>query len=199
MNELTTLAECSALMRERRSLKPVDMDLERSIVKALVQELLTNATWAPTHGLTQPWRFHIFSGSARQRLATCLQSLYQTRTPAAEFKEEKYVKLGQNPLLAPLIIACSMRRDPTQKIAEAEEIEAVACAIQNVLLSATAAGLGSFWSTPPVIGLSAFADWLGLGAGDRCCGLVYLGYAQPGRSPKAPPRCPAEALTTWAT
>ena len=42
-------------------------------------------------------------------------------------------------------------RDETEKIHEIEEVEAVACAIQNILLTATAYGLGVFWSSPKFI------------------------------------------------
>ena len=51
-------------------------------------------------------------------------------------------------MLSSAIIAVSMKRDVTEKIPEIEEIEAVACAIQNMLLTATAYGLGTFWSSP---------------------------------------------------
>ncbi|MCB1208957.1 MAG: nitroreductase [Verrucomicrobiales bacterium] len=199
MSELPTLAQCSALIRSRRSLKPVDMEPARAVADEVLAELLENATWAPTHGLTQPWRFRIFAGGARAGLAAKLQLLYQSATPAAEFREDKFAKMGQNPLLAPVIIACSMQRDPSHKIVALEEIEAVACAIQNLMLSATAAGLGSFWSSPPVIGHPEFAQWLGLGAEDQCCGLIYLGYAKEGRQPAAVPRLAVEKVATWAS
>ena len=199
MSELPTLAQCNALIRSRRSLKPADMDPARPVPEDVLKTVLENATWAPTHGLTQPWRFRIFAGGARGGLAAKLQALYQSATPAAEFREDKFVKLGQNPLFAPVIIACSMHRDSSHKIAELEEVEAVACAVQNLMLSATAAGVGSFWSSPPVIGHPEFGQWLGLGVEDQCLGLIYLGYSKEGRQPAAPSRLPLEKVVTWAS
>jgi nitroreductase len=64
-----------------------------------------------------------------------------------------------------------------------DELAATCCAVQNLMLSAHQRGLGSFWSTPPVAVSPEFAAWLGLGAGHRSLGLVYLGYPVAGVSP----------------
>lgn len=186
---LPTLEQTSALIRSRRTLKPADMDAERSIDQALLMELLENANWAPTHGLTEPWRFRVFTGDARARLATAMQGLYREVTPAAEFREDKHDKLGKNPLLAPVIVVAWMERCGGDKIPEIEEIEAVACALQNLMLSATAAGLGSFWSSPPLIYDAAFNEWLGIRSEDKCVGLLYLGW------PKADSPAPKSVRT----
>jgi nitroreductase len=187
----------STVIRNRRSLKPADMDPERQVPEDLVWRLLENGTWAPAHGLTEPWRFHVFTGSARARLAEALPKIYQEVTPAAEVREDKLAKLGQNPLLAPVVIACCVEKRGGEKIPFLEEVEAVACALQNVMLSATAAGLGSFWSSPPVLGSAAFGKWLGQGEADLCVGLLYLGWAKEGRAAVAMPRRPVAEKVVW--
>lgn len=191
------LEDISALIRNRRSVKPVDMDLERPVPEALVLQLLENGTWAPTHGLTEPWKFHVFAGGARKRLAEALPKIYQEVTPAAEVREDKLIKLGQNPLLAPVVIACCVEKRGGDKIPFLEEVEAVACAMQNVMLSATAAGLGSFWSSPPVLGSAAFGKWLGLSEGDLCVGLLYLGWVKEGRVVTEVRRRPVAEKVVW--
>lgn len=173
---IPSLEQTTALIRARRTIKPADMDADRPVERALLMELLENASWAPTHGLTEPWRFRVFTGDARAKLAGELQRLYREVTPASEFREDKFDKLGKNPLLAPVIIIAWMERSGGDKIPEIEEIESVACAIQNFALTATAAGLGSFWSSPPLIYDHAFNDWLGIRPEDRCVGLLYLGW-----------------------
>ena len=156
-----------------------------------------NGTWAPTHGLTEPWKFHVFVGGARVRLAEALPLIYKQVTPLAEVREDKLAKLGQNPLLAPVVIACCVEKRGGEKIPFLEEVEAVACAMQNVMLSATAAGLGSFWSSPPVLGSAAFGQWLGQGEGDVCVGLLYLGWAKEGRVLTEVPRRPVAEKVVW--
>ena len=170
-------ASVSALLRHRRSIKPADLDPARGVDRELLLQVIEDATWAPNHGLTEPWKFHVFTGEARAQLAGELQKAYRDSTPPEEFREDKMRKMGENPLLAPVVIACVMERHGGGgKIPEIEEIEAVACALQNLQISATAAGLGGYWSSPPVLEAPAFRQWLGIRAEDRCLGLVYLGW-----------------------
>ena len=194
---LPSLTDTTALIRHRRSIKPVDMDAARPVEVPLLTELIENATWAPNHGLTEPWHFHVFSGAARQGLADNLRRIYQQTTPAAEFREDKLKKMGDNPLLAPVIIACVMQRNGGAKIPEKEELEAISCALQNLMLSATAAGLGSFWSSPPLLETVEFQTWLGLRPEDRCVGLMYLGWPKAGLNWPRSVRQPVETKISW--
>lgn len=195
---LPTLDQLSALIHQRRSLKPASMDSTRVIDRALLRTLLENATWAPTHGLTQPWRFRVYEGKAREALAASLQRLYRDTTPLDQHREDKFIKLGETPLMAPTVMVCSLHRDAGDKIPEIEEIEAVACAMQNIMLSATAAGLGSYWSSPPVIYTPEFGRWLGLREQDRCLGLLYLGWARSHAASLTSVRAGLESCVTWA-
>jgi len=173
------------------------MDPEKPVDAALLDTLLENANWAPTHGLTEPWRFTVFTGSARQKLAGFLQGLYQVLTPAHAFKKEKLEKLGRNPLLAPVVLAICMQRGNNTKIPELEEVEAVACAVQNLHLSASAAGLAGFWSTPPILSSAEMRAFLGLGDKDACLGLFYLGWPKEGEPLPESRRSPMKDKVTW--
>ncbi|TSJ77495.1 nitroreductase family protein [Rariglobus hedericola] len=172
-----------SIFSARRSIKPVAMDASREVPREVLLQLLEDAHWAPTHGLTQPWRFHVFEGAARARLADGLQGLYDRVTPTAARNEDKRAKLGTTPRLGPVVIAVAAHVEPNGKIPEIEEIAAVSCAVQNLMLSAHEKGLGSFWSTPPVTMSAEFATWLGLDATHRMLGLVYLGYPKAGNVP----------------
>lgn len=174
---LPPLAQVSALLRHRRSIKPADLDPNRVVETELLTQVLEDATWAPNHGLTEPWLFHVFQGAARHELAEKLQQAYRDTTPATEFREDKLAKMGQSPRQAPVVIAAVMKRHGAGgKIPEIEEIEAVASALQNLQISATAAGLAGYWSSPAVVDAPEFKRWLGLDKADRCVGLIYLGW-----------------------
>ena len=179
-----------SIFRTRRSLKPAAMDPAREVTRALLLEILADAHRAPTHGLTQPWRFQVFSGPARDRLAEALPRLYDQVIPEAARQADKRAKLSVAPRLATVAIAIAARTEPNGKIPEIEEIAATACAVQNLMLSAHAHGLGSFWSTPPVTLSAEFTTWLGLDATHRTLGIVYLGYAKEGQLPPETPRNP---------
>lgn len=192
-----SLPDTTALIRNRRTLKPTDMDTLRPVERPLLEMLLENATWAPSHGLTEPWKFVVFQDNARTLLAERLQETYRAVTSEAEFREDKLLKMGQNPLLAPVIVAVSMERRGGAKIPELEELEAVACAVQNLMLSATAAGLGSFWSSPPLLESSQWKAFLGLREEDRCVGLIYLGWPKEGRPAPTSSRRPLSQCVEW--
>lgn len=179
-----------SIFSTRRSIKPAAMDLTREVSRAVLTEILEDAHRAPTHGLTQPWRFQVFTGAARARLGDGLQALYDAATPVAARNDDKRAKLGATPRLAPVVIAVAMRVEPNGKIPGIEEIAATACAVENLMLSAHAKGIGSYWSTPPVAMSAEFAAWLGLDAHCRGLGLVYAGYPLEEKIPPLSPRAP---------
>ncbi|MDF1816247.1 MAG: nitroreductase [Verrucomicrobiales bacterium] len=172
------LAAANALIRRRRTIKPKDMS-SRPIENEHLAAILENGNWAPTHGMTQPWRFFIFTEDGRQRLADYLQSLYKKVVSKEDFQEAKFEKLGAQPLQAPVIIGIGMSRQKIEKVPEIEEIEAVACAVQNMHLTASALGMAAFWSSPPICYTDDMRKWLGLGdERDKCLGFFYLGWPE---------------------
>ena len=190
------LSEINELIKSRRTIYPEQFST-RKVQKDQIELLLTNAQWAPTHGNTQPWRFQVFTEDGRNKLADFLGKMYLELTPKELQNDQKLAKLLTRPLKSSVVIAVSMERQPEEKILELEEIEAVACAIQNMHLSCTAYGLGGFWSTPKLIYHQKMNEFLGLGEKDKCLGLFYIGYPSI-EWPKAH-RKPLEYTTKWIT
>ncbi len=191
------ITETAALIAHRRSIKPIDMDADKEVTDGVWQTLIECANWAPSHGHTEPWRFIIYRGGSRKYLAEALQSAYKEDTPEGEFKEEKFEKMGMNPLYAHAVVAVLMKRGDLPKIPVIEEIEAVACAVQNMHLAASAAGLGLFWSSPAVTYGESFAKFLKLGDDDRCLGLLYVGWPREGKEWPKGSRKPSMDKVTW--
>lgn len=188
------LSEINELIRERRTIYPEQFS-ERKVHREQVENILTNAQWAPTHGNTQPWRFKVFMEDARTSLSDFLAKTYLELTPSELQNDMKLSKLLNRPLKSSVVVAVCMERQAEEKILEIEEIEAVACAIQNMYLTATAYGLGGFWSTPKLIYSKQMNDFLGLSEKDKCLGLFYIGYPAI-EWPKAH-RKPLEYTTEW--
>jgi nitroreductase len=171
--------------RTRRTVKPDMMDSSRHVDHRLLMEMLEDANWAPTHGVTQPWRFHVFSGDARFTLGEALISIYDQITPSNEVRPEKRAKLRSNCEQAAVVIAVAGRVEPNGRISTLDELCATACAVQNLLLSSHQRGLGSFWSTAAAGCCREFLTWLGLDFTHHALGLVYLGYPKEGSIPSS--------------
>jgi nitroreductase len=182
------------LARSRRSIFPDQFIPGKKADDSIIQEILTNATWAPNHGQTEPWQFTVFSGDGLQKLADFQSELYKQES-GDRFKEGSYTKLQQNPLKASHVIAIGMKRTTTKNIPEIEDIEAVACAVQNIYLSVTTYGLGGYWTTGGVTYNDKAKSFFGLGEADKLLGFFYIGYiAVPAASAK---RQPVEQKVTW--
>src|SRR3546814_18614756 len=120
--------------------------------------MLANATFAPSHKLTQPWKFRVFRKKGLERLAGELSRLYQENTPADRFLTTKYEATRNKVLQSDSVIAIVLKAPP-EKLPEWEELASVACAVQDMWLTATAPGLGAYWSSPGSIShLGAFLE-----------------------------------------
>lgn len=190
-----SLSEIFDVIKDRRTIYP-ELYSDRVVHKEIVEKLLNAAIWAPTHGKTQPWRFTVFmEEDSRKQLANFLVEWYKANTPAADQRESKLEKMQQRPMQTTAIIALGMHRQDSGRIPEIEEKLALACAVQNMQLMATAYGLGSFWSTPKATFSKEMVAFLGLRPEDSCLGLLYLGYTKE-EWPKGQ-RKPIEYLTEW--
>ncbi len=91
-----------------------------------------------------------------------------------QFNERKYKKLRASPLKSSHIIILTMQRCPKESVPEWEEVAAMACGIQNIYLSVTAAGLGGYWSSPKLL-MSQIHHHIDLAEGEECYGFFYIG------------------------
>lgn len=174
-------------VRNRRSVFPDQMEAGKKIDDNVVKEILTNALWAPYHGHEEPWHFIVFSGEGLQKLAHFQSELYKAEA-GESFKESSYQKLQTNPLKASHVIAITMRRSKKKSIPEIEDIEAVACAVENIYLSVSAYGLGGYWTTGGITYYESAKPFFNLGENDKLLGFFYMGYvlSPSGRSRRSP-------------
>jgi nitroreductase len=186
--------QINELIRYRRSILP-NFYTGEVIDDRIVNQIIENATWAPNHKNTEPWRFVVFKGEGLQKLSDFQSELYKkVATAAGTFKEEKYIELKSKPLKASHVIAIGMKRNEKEIIPEIEEISAVACAVQNMYLTATAYGAGSYWGTGGITYMSQAKEFFGLEEKDKLMGFFYLGMPRKWPNGK---RSPAEEKTRW--
>ncbi len=175
-----------AIRRRRTSLL---VDAEAPVPADLIDRLLVAATWAPNHKRTWPWRFTVLTGGARARLGSAMAE----RAAEAGADDAKVAKLGTKYLRsAAVVLVWVARRDTADEVRRREDRDAVAAAVQNLLLAATANGLGSYWGTVADHLVPAVREVAGLDDRHDLVALVYLGW--PTATVPAPER-PAPPVT----
>ncbi|WP_298317991.1 nitroreductase [uncultured Aquimarina sp.] len=160
------------IIRERRAIFPSQYN-DKPVSKEFIKILLENANWAPTHRLTEPWRFKVLQGEAKDRLGTFLSDTYTDITPEESFSPFKHKKIKDKCTAASSIIVICMQRDPKERVPEWEEIAATAMAVQNMWLTCTANEVGCYWSSPALI--KYMNEFFEFEEGERCLGFLYLG------------------------
>jgi nitroreductase len=183
------------LIKGRRSIFPQDYTGE-PVDDVIVKKILESALWAPTHKLTEPWRFVVFTGAGLKSLAQEQANVYKKVTEAdGTFKEERYQNLLTKPLLSSHIVAVLMKRDEKRSVPEIEEVGAVFCALQNLYLATTAYGVGGYFSTGGITYFEASKELFGLEKDDKLLGFFHLGI--PKRTPSTPKRKSYEEVVKW--
>lgn len=160
------------IISERRSVFPAVYN-DKKIDKTTLEAILESANYAPTHRLTQPWRFVVFQNNALNELGDTLADIYKANAPEDKFSEKKYEDFARKVKKSAAVIAIVMQAHP-DLLPEWEEIASTACAVQNMWLTCTAFGLGSYWSSPGMI--KHMGPFLGLSENQKCIGLFYMGY-----------------------
>ena len=172
---------------------------------AEVHALLEAATQAPSPHNRQPWRFAIVTGPARMRLADAMgERLISDRVADGAPDDVARADAARSRLrvtTAPAsILACltmtGMDRYPDARRNDAERWmagQAVAAAVQNMLLQAEALGLGACWMCAPLFCPDTARAVLLLPDDWEPQALIALGQTDGPRRERA--RLPGEAIT----
>ena len=184
MTEPATFDQLAAVIRSRRTSMLVDQNSEVPV--SVVQELCELAAWAPNHKRTWPWRFALFTGDGRRRLG---ETMVADMVDADFGDEGKRLKTAGKYVRTPasLVVGCAAHDN---EMLHHENRDAVASAIQNLLLGATSIGLATFWSTPALTQPGRVLELCGFEPDDRIVGIIYLGWAE--RMCDAPERPPID-------
>ena len=159
------------IIKARRSIFPASY-IQKEIPKAIIEHILESANYAPTHKLTQPWRFVVLRDHAKKRLGEKLGELYK-EVIAEKFLQKKFDSFAEKTSKSNCILAINIQFHP-DKVPQWEEIAAVACAVQNMALTAESLQVGTYWSSPSMI--KDLGPFLNLGENEKCFGLFYMGY-----------------------
>ncbi|WP_153395096.1 nitroreductase family protein [Chryseobacterium vaccae] len=167
MNKAEILKE---IIEHRRSIFPKDYT-DDEISQELIDEILSSAAFAPNHKRTKPWRFKVFRGEDKAKLASEMQAIYKATQPEQLFLEKKYNDIGFKINKADAVVSIVVNF--SGMVPEWEEIAATSMAVQNMYLTCTANEIGCYWSSPKIV--DHLKESLTIEENQKCLGLFYLG------------------------
>ena len=180
-----TERQLAALLQARRTVLPKRLgapgpgrhDLER---------ILGAAAAAPDHGALVPWRFVIVPLPRRERLARVfVQSLLQRDSAAtAEQCGQAREKAFRAPVLMLAVVQLGVDDAP---IPATDRIVSAGCAIQNMLLTATALGFGSALTTGKALQSPGLRALFSLGEHEQPLCFVSFGSVTSAKAGAARP------------
>ncbi len=181
-------------IRNRRSIGKVKPDRPP---REKIERMLEAATYAPNHYTTEPWRFFVLSGQAREVLGELMEKSLRHRMTEthSEKAQAALAKERHKPLRAPVVIVVVSVRPENPKIVDIENVSAVAAAIQNMLLVAEEEGLACIWRTGEPARDPRIKEHFGLGPDEHIVGFIYVGYQAVPRPQRTP--APYQTKTWW--
>jgi len=182
-------------IQTRQSVGRVTQD---PVPRDLIEVILESAVHAPNHRITEPWRFHVFTGKGRGELARARAETARLMAEAEGEHEEmaagRVSRERKKAFRAPVVIAVisASGRDEVETL---ENYAACSAAVQNMQLAAHSLGLASIWRTGHVAYHEHMRRFFDLEKGDGIVAYLYLGYPDMGERPRR--RAPASERTVW--
>jgi len=181
-------------IKGRRSIRKY---LSQPVPSELVEKVLVAAGWAPSAHNSQPWRFIILDNSLVKRdLADAMANAWAAdlkkdgKNVEANMYKERIERFANAPVL---ILACStmegLRKFPDRERQRCERdlaIQSLGAAVQNLLLTAHASGLGVCWYCAPGFCKETVRKVLKIPDSVEPQAFVILGY--PAETPSVPPK-----------
>lgn len=178
-------------IQTRHSIGKVKPDV---LPREIIEKLLVAAAQAPNHFRIRPWRFVVLTGQGLERFGDVLAAAFKAKFP--DVPVEVLEKERQKALRAPLIIVVAAELPGEAKVNEIENVAAAAAACQNILLTATALGLGSIWRTGDAARDPEIKKFFGFTPEQHLLGFLYIGYPE-NPSIEFPERPSFDDRTVW--
>jgi nitroreductase len=183
LDEPTTLV--AELMQSRQTILPKRL-LAPGPDAGQLNRILSAAATAPDHGQLLPWRVVLVPPTARTRLADCFASALLERDAKATDEQQAQAreKAHRSPLLMLLVVdgGCGGADVHTH-----ERILSAGCAVQNMLLMATAQGFGSALTSGKALKSTILRQLFALSAQEHALCFVSIGSVQSRKAERGRP------------
>jgi len=160
------------ILAERiRSRRTTNLFLKQEVSTQLLRDAIELARWAPNHHLTEPWHFYLLGDEMKTASAELIRTIV-TENKSAEMGEHKFRAASAIP--GWLVVTCKKSDD---ELRGREDYASCCCAIQNILLYLSEAGVASKWTTGLITRDQRFFDLLGIDAQiEYVVGLIWYGF-----------------------
>jgi nitroreductase len=190
LNDTTSIRR---LLATRRSASPKAMG-EPGPTPEQLKEILTAAVRVPDHGKLTPWRFILFEGEARGKFGERLRARWHALH--SEHGPELLDFVSRMFLRAPVVVAVVSTAQEHPKIPVWEQTLSSAAVCQNMLIAATALGVGCSWNTDWLAYDEEIGKVMGLKPHEKIAGFIYLGTSTAPLEDRPRPD-PMSLLTSW--
>ncbi|MDH5205443.1 MAG: nitroreductase family protein [Hylemonella sp.] len=179
----------NALIHSRQNVSPRRLDEPGPSIQQL-QAILGTAGAAPDHGQLMPWRFVVVPRAGRERLAEVFALALTDRDPGATAQQIESAR--EKAFRAPFLMLAVVRlADPAAQaepgrgashpqaseaeVSDAERLVSFGCAIQNIVLSAHAAGFGTGLTSGQALASPRLRALFGLGESEQAICCINIG------------------------
>ena len=140
-------------IRSRRTIK---LFLQTPVDRQVILDAIEVARWAPNHHVTEPWHFYLLGEQAMKANVELIRQITAENNDAdkAEFKAK-----AASEIPGWLVVTCRRSED---EVLQREDYASCCCAMQNLMLYLTEAGIGSKWATGAIVEDKRFFDMLGV-------------------------------------
>ena len=163
--DLRRLAE---RIRGRRTIK---LFLQTPVNRQVILDAIEVARWAPNHHVTEPWHFYLLGENA---MKVNVELIRQITADIKDAKRADFKAQAATEIPGWLVVTCRRSED---EALQREDYASCCCAMQNLMLYLSEAGVGSKWATGAIVEDKRFFDMLGADQEQELVvGVLRYGY-----------------------
>jgi nitroreductase len=170
VSEADDLSRFAERLRGRRT---VALFLQTPVDRKIILDAIEVARWAPNHHVTEPWHFYLLGPDATKRKIELVRQIVMENKgeDKADFKAKAAEKIP-----GWLVLTCKKSDD---EITQREDYASCCCAMQNLMLYLSEAGIGSKWATGAIAEDKRLLDLIGADSErEFVVGILRYGYAK---------------------
>jgi len=186
----TSPSDAFAAIENRRSQRKF---LEKPVDRETLMRLFDAAVLAPNHKMTEPWGFLVLGENAK-RVYGETKAMRKVGDPTDAAGAEKAARIIDDIMAIPTIVAVTQKLTD-DAVRREEDYAAVWMAIENMLIAATAIGLGTKIHTGDILSEIPVRREFGVEEDERIVAIIDIGQAAELLPPKR--RTPAAEKTRW--